>query len=77
MVWNITKDGVRTRMAVADREAYPTPPLAEKVIAEGCERYMTPEWVLDGWPKEANDMVEQIYEDFNKEHGTDSEFELK
>jgi ribonuclease Z len=77
MVWNITKDGVRTRMAVPNREAYPTPPLAEKVIAEGGERYMTPAWVLDGWPKEANEMAEQIYEDFNKEHGTDFEFKLK
>jgi len=26
MVWNVTKEGVRTRMAVPNREAYPTPP---------------------------------------------------
>jgi hypothetical protein len=38
---------------------------------------MTPDWVLGGWPKEANDIAEQIYEDFNKEHGTSFEFKLK
>ena len=33
MVWNITKNGVRTRMAVPNREAYPTPPLGERAPA--------------------------------------------
>jgi ribonuclease Z len=77
MVWNITKDDVRTRMAVTNREAYPTPPLREKVIEKGGERYMTPEWVLDGWPEEVNKIAEQLYEEFNKEHGTDYKFQLK
>ena len=30
MVWNVTKDGVRTRMTVPNPEYYPTPPLQEK-----------------------------------------------
>jgi len=30
MVWNITKEGVSTRMAVTNPDAYPTPPLKEK-----------------------------------------------
>jgi ribonuclease Z len=77
MVWNITKEGVRTRMAVPNREAYPTPPLHEKKITEGGERYQTPDWVLAGWPQEANEVVEKIYSDFNKEHGTDYKFQLK
>ena len=37
----------------------------------------TPEWVLDGWPKEANDIAKQIYEDSSEEHGTDYKFRLK
>ena len=47
MVWNITKEGVRTRMAVPNPESYPTPPLAEKVIDKS-NPYRTPDWVVDG-----------------------------
>jgi ribonuclease Z len=76
MVWNVTKEGVRTRMAVVNPEAYPTPPLREKTIAAG-ERYQTPDSVLEGWPQEFDDVAEQIYEEFNKKHGTDFKFQLK
>ena len=77
MVWNITKEGVRTRMAVANREAFPTPSLVEKEVEAGDDRYQTPDLVLDGWPEEFQVLTEQIYADFNKEHGTDFTFQLK
>ena len=77
MVWNVTKDGVRTRMAVPNPEYYPMAPLQEKRIEGGGERYQTPEWVLDGFPDEVDEVAEQIYSDFNKEYGTDYTFQLK
>jgi ribonuclease Z len=77
MVWNVTKEGVRTRMAVPNPESYPTPPLHEKKIAAGGERYQTPDSVLAGWPKDVNALAEKIYADFNKKHGTDYKFQLK
>jgi ribonuclease Z len=77
MVWNVTKEGVRTRMAVPNPESYPTPPLREKEIAAGGDRYMTPEWILDGFPDEVDAVAQQIYADFNKEHGTDYKFQMK
>ena len=77
MVWNITKDGVRTRMAVANPESYPIPPLQEKKVEAGGERYQTPESVLDGWPEEMDAVTEKIYNDFNKKHGTNFKFQLK
>ena len=77
MVWNVTKDGVRTRMAVPNTEYYPTPPLREKQVTAGDDRYRTPEWILDGFPDEVTTLTEQIYEDFNDEHGTDFKFKLK
>jgi ribonuclease Z len=77
MVWNITKDGVRTRMAVPNPEYYPTPPLAKKEIDMSGDRYRTPEWVLDGFPDEVNAVANRIYDDFNKENGTDYKFDLK
>ena len=77
MVWNVTKKGVRTRMAVVNPEGYPTPPLKEKKIEAGGERYQTPDSVLAGWPEEFNDVADKIYADFNKKHGTDLKFQLK
>jgi hypothetical protein len=71
------KEGVRTRMAVVNPESYPTPPLREKKVTAGAERYQTPDSVLDGWPKELDPVAEKIYEDFNKKHGTDFKFQLK
>ena len=32
MVWNVTKAGVRTRMAVPNPEYFPLPPLREKEV---------------------------------------------
>ena len=77
MVWNVTKDGVRTRMGLPNPEGYPTPLLHDKKMAPGGERYNTPDSVLAGWPEEVNTLVEGIYTDFNKEHGTDYKFQLK
>jgi ribonuclease Z len=77
MVWNVTKEGVRTRMAVPNREAYPPPSLVEKKIASGGDRYQTPDSVLAGWPEEFNPVADKIYADFNKENGTDYKFQLK
>jgi ribonuclease Z len=77
MVWNVTKEGVRTRMAVVNPEAYPPPPLKEKNIEAGGDRYQTPDSVLAGWPEEFNAIADKIYSNFNKEHGTDYKFQLK
>lgn len=73
MVWNITKEGVRTRMAVPNRESYPTPALAEKII-DKTNPYVPPSWVMEGWPTEVTPVVEQLYKDFNDEHGTNLKF---
>jgi len=77
MVWNVTKEGVRTRMAVPNRESYPAPALQEKKVASGDDRYQTPDFVLSGWPKEFDAVADKIYADFNEEHGTDMKFQLK
>jgi ribonuclease Z len=77
MVWNVTDEGVRTRMAVVNSEAYPPPPLKEKHVEAGGDRYQTPDSVLAGWPEEFDAVAEKIYADFNKEHGSDYKFQLK
>ena len=61
-------------MAIPNRESYPTPALQEKVIDTSGGRYITPAWVMEGWAPQATGVVEQIYSDFNEEHGTDYKF---
>jgi hypothetical protein len=46
-------------------------------MAPGGERYQTPDSVLAGWPEEVEPLAQEIYADFNKEHGTDYKFQLK
>ena len=53
------------------------PRFIEKQVEAGEDRYQTPEWLLDGFPDEATAIAEEIYETFNKEHGTDYKFQLK
>ncbi len=77
MVWNVTKEGVRTRMAVPNPESYPTPPLHEKKIASGGARYQTSDSVVAVWPEEVDALAEEIYSDFHKKHGTNYKFQLK
>ena len=62
-------------MAIPNRESYPTPPPQEKVIDTSGDRYMTPAFVMSGWAKEADPIIEKIYDDFNKEHGTSIEYQ--
>jgi ribonuclease Z len=76
MVWNVTKEGTRTRMVLPNPEGFPSPPLHEKKMTSG-ERYQTPDWVIEGWPETVTPLAEKIYSDFNKEHGTDYKFQLK
>jgi hypothetical protein len=73
MVWNISKEGVRTRMAVPDRESCPPSALAEKII-DKTNPYLPPSWVMEAWPAEVTPDVEQPYKDFNDEHGANLKF---
>ncbi len=64
-------------MAVPNREGFPPKALHEKKMAAVDDRYQTPDSVLAGWPEEVTVLAEEIYSDFNKEHGTNYKFQLK
>ena len=63
-------------MAVPNREGFPPKALHEKKMASG-KPYQTPDSVLAGWPEEVTVLADEIYSDFNKEHGTNYKFQLK
>lgn len=78
MVWNVTKDGVRTRVAMLNSQPFPPPSVTERQqAAPGGEKYETPDWIMQGFEWETLDLMDQIHEDFNKEYGTDFKFPLR
>jgi hypothetical protein len=78
MTWNVTREGVRTRVAVLNSQPYPPPSVTERQqAAPGGERYETPEWILKGYAWETLPTMDAIMKDFNEQFGTDLEFQLK
>ena len=77
MVWNVTKEGTRTRLGVANPNRYPLPPLQEKQMARSVERYQTPEWIVQGLEPQVLPVIQKIYDDFNDQFGTSIENPLK
>ncbi len=78
MTWNITKDGVRTRVAMLNSQPYPPPSVTERQqAAPGGEKYETPEWILKGFAWEAMPTMDEVFKVFNEQFGTNFEFQLK
>jgi len=78
MVWNITKDNIRTRVAMLNSQPYPPPSLAERQqAAPGGEVYKTPEWILQGYEWETLPVMDEIHQEFNEEFGSDFKFPLR
>ena len=73
-----TKEGVRTRVAVPNPQPYPPPSVSPRQqAAPGGEKYETPEWLLQGYAWETMPEMDRIFEEFNREFGTEFEFQLQ
>ena len=78
MVWNITKDSIRTRVSVLNTQPYPPPSVvARQQEAPGGEKYETPEWILQGYEWETLPLMDQIHDEFNARFGSNFEFPLR
>ncbi len=70
MVWNVTKDDIRVRMAAKDEEVWPSPPLKEKIPPDFRNAIPISEFTLSG--RDAfPEVVKPIYEEINEKYGTD------
>jgi ribonuclease Z len=70
MVWNVTKDDIRTRMSAIDEEIWPSPPLKEKIAPDFRGAIAFSEFTLSGalaFPE----IVMPIYDEINEIYGTD------
>ena len=72
MVWNVTKDDIKVRMAAKDEEVWPSPPLKTKIAPDIRGSIPFSKFTLSG--REAYPEVEKpIYEEINEKYGTDFE----
>jgi len=70
MVWNITKDDIRVRMAVIDEDIWPQPAVGEKLPPDRSKRIGFTDYIFGG-REPFPEVVQKIYDDINKEYGTD------
>jgi ribonuclease Z len=70
MVWNVTKDKIRTRMAAIDEDIWPQPSITEKGAADPNDRVGFSDFITSGRVPYL-EVVGKVYESVNKEFGTD------
>ncbi len=69
MVFNVTKDDIRVRMAVIDEDIWPQPAIQPKLPPDASKRIGFSEFIVSGRVPYA-DVVNKIYSDINKKYGT-------
>jgi ribonuclease Z len=74
MVWNITKDKLTTRMAVANAESYPPPAqVPAQPPAADDNAYQWDPFSFTGLEKRTSAVTNEVVQEFNDKHGTDIE----
>ncbi len=71
MVWNVTKDKIRTRMAVPNHESFPAPPQRMKQPPDSMKAYKWTKFSLSGVEPESAAVTNALIAEFNKKNGTD------
>ena len=71
MVWNVTKERIRTRMAVPNHESFPAPPQRTKQPPDSRNAYQWTAFSLSGVEPESAAVTNALIEKFNAEQGTD------
>ncbi len=72
MVWNVTKDSIRTRMSVVDEEVWQSPPLKKKIPPDTASVVPFSEFTISGalgFPE----VVQPLFDEINEMYGTDVE----
>ena len=70
MVFNITRDDIRVRMAVIDEDIWPQPAVGKKLPPDAAKRVGFSEFIQGGRVNYKK-VVDKIYSDINKKYGTD------
>ena len=70
MVWNVTKDDIRVRMAVIDEDIWPQPAISPKLDPDRSTRIGFTDFILSG-REPFTDIVQNVWDEINAEYGTD------
>jgi len=70
MVWNVTKDDIRVRMAIVNEDVWPLPSVTEKLAADPSKKVGFTKFLIDG-REVFTDVVKAIYDETNELFGTD------
>ena len=73
MVWNVSKDGIRTRMAVPNEERFPEPAQRPAVPQKGAEGYKWDPINFEGVERETSAVINERLREFNEKYGTNVE----
>jgi ribonuclease Z len=68
MVWNVTKDDIRVRMAVYDEDVWPPPATEKPVLPDPGQRIPYTDFVLSG-KYDMSDVIQPVYDEINKQYG--------
>ncbi len=74
MVWNITQDDIRVRMAKVDEDVWP-PPATEKPQAPDPSLRIPYSDMIAGGRYDMRDVIQPIYDEINKKYGTNEKQE--
>ena len=70
MVWNITKDDIRVRMAVIDEDVWPPPATGKAQVPDPSERIPYSDEIAGG-KLDVKDVIQPTYDEINKKYGLD------
>lgn len=71
MVFNVTKDSIKTRMSAIDEEIWPSPPIREKIPPDVSEIRFSAFTISGALPM--LEVVQPLYDEINDLYGTDYE----
>ena len=69
MVFNVTQEEIRVRMAVVDEDIWPLPSVTERLAANPADRVGFSPFIIGG-RQVYQDVIEEIYADINETYGT-------
>ena len=68
MVWNITKDDIRVRLAKVDEDVWPPPATEKPQVPDPNDRIPYSD-MIDGGRLDVKDVIQPIYDETNKQYG--------
>jgi ribonuclease Z len=69
MVFNVTKDEIKVRMAVIDESIWPQPAVGKKLPPDASKRIGFSDFIVGGRVN-YKEVVDKIYKDINEKYGT-------